>query len=358
MMRWYRYERMQQPDIARSVSLLAFFMFALAPVFGAYAQSKPGQNPKTQPRKLCVFDPSGAHGDAFLAAQDYRIASLAQGVAWTLKPYTDEQAAASDLQAGVCDAAVLTGPRTRRFHRFASSIEAMGALASYEDLHAALNYLGSPKLAGLMRGPAYESLAMFPAGAVYLFLRDRKVSDVGDLAGKRIATLGNDPAAKTLVERVGASLALADVGTFAAMFNNGAVDACYAPAVAYGPLELHRGMLPDGGVVRLPLAQLMLHVVARSERFAPEFGAWSRRYVLQNFEGMLAMVRKAETSIPKDRWMEIEGAQKDRYQGMFRDVRLKLRGKDKTYHPVMLGLLRRVRCKSRPDHRECADGLE
>ena len=50
---------------------------------------------------------------------------------------------------------------------------------------------------------ARDALGIFPVGAVYLFSNDRNVTDVGDLAGKRIATFDYDKAALAMVERAG-----------------------------------------------------------------------------------------------------------------------------------------------------------
>ena len=203
-------------------------------------------------RTLCVYDPSGAHGDAFRVAQDYRDAAMAWGVAFTLKPYTDERTAAEDFKAQQCHAVLLTGTRARPFNPFSSTIEAVGSLPTYAQLGTVIKHLAAPNARQLLQSGPYETLALFPAGAVYLFVRDGGLHALGDLAGRRIATMDYDPAARRLVHEVGASMVTADVGTFAPMFNNGAVDACYAPAVAYAPLELSKGLGKQGGIVRYP----------------------------------------------------------------------------------------------------------
>ena len=77
---------------------------------------------------LCVYDPSGANGDAFQLMKEYRIAALGWGVDFKLKPYTDEKTAAEDFKAGQCDGVVLTGTRVRSFQKFTGTIEAMGAV--------------------------------------------------------------------------------------------------------------------------------------------------------------------------------------------------------------------------------------
>src|SRR5690606_2828431 len=150
-------------------------------------------------RTVCVFDPSGANGDAFNMMKDFRTAAVAWGVELDLKPYTDEKTAAEDLKAGKCHASLLTGVRARNFNRFAGTLEAMGALRTYKELETLLQLLAKPKAAEKLRGSEYTTASIFPAGAVYLFVRNKAWSSVSALAGKRIATLDFDQAAITMV---------------------------------------------------------------------------------------------------------------------------------------------------------------
>ncbi len=308
-------------------------------------------------RKICVYDPSGAMGDAFNAMKDYQAAALAWGVKVKLLPYTDEKTAAEDFKAGKCDAALLTGVRARAFNKFTGSIEAMGAVPSYKVLHTVIALLASPKAASRMRSGSFDTVGIFPAGAVYLYLRNRKLKDVGDLAGKRIATLSFDQAAVAMVDRAGASMVPADIGTFAGMFNNGSVDVCYAPATAYQPLELQKGLAKKGGIARYPLAQLTLQLLARVGRFPEGFGNASRRYAADHFGQMMRLVKRAEKSVPSHYWIDITGKDRDKYDSLFRDVRLKLRDQG-VYDATMLTLLRRVRCREDPARAECAQKAE
>jgi len=311
-----------------------------------------------QARTLCVYDPSGASGDAFAIAKEYRAAALAWGVSFELKPYVDERTAAEDFKAGKCHAAMMTGVRIRAFNKFSSTLEAMGGLQTYEQLREVAHTLASPKAAQLLRSGEYETVALFPAGAVYLYVNDRAMRSVGDLAGKRIATLDYDVAAKTMVKQVGASMVVADVGTFAGMFNNGSVHACYAPATAYQPLELKKGLGDKGGIVRYPLAQLTLQVVARASQFPKDFGQKSREWVSKEFGRFLKIVTKADKTIPAKYWIDVPKPDREKYDILFRDVRVRLRDNDKIFDPQALKLLRRIRCKSDPTRAECAEQKE
>lgn len=307
---------------------------------------------------LCVFDPSGANGDAFNLAKDYRSAAAGWGVNFAMKPYTDERTAVEDFKAQKCDAVLLTGVRARAFNRFAATVEAIGSLPSYDDLERVIGHLAAPQAARLMQSGAYETVAVFPAGAVYLYLRSRAMTAVGDLAGQRIATIDIDEAARTMVSDVGASMVSADIGTFASMFNNGAVDACYAPAVAYAPLELQKGLGKKGGIVRLPLSQLTFQVLIRTQEFPAGFGQSSRSYAAAQFPTLLAMVRRAEQSIPASTWIDIPAGDQQSYEAMFQKVRVRLRDDGKVYDKTMLTLMRRVRCKTAPGRAECVENRE
>ncbi|MBU0552091.1 hypothetical protein KKF91_03225 [Myxococcota bacterium] len=311
-----------------------------------------------EPRTLCVYDPSGANGDIFNLIKDYRTAAVAWGVDFELKPYTDEKTAADDFKAGQCDATLITGVRARAFHRFTATIEAMGALADYKQLKGVIKKLSSKPASKLMKKGDYEIGGIFPGGAVYLFVRDKNIKTVSDLAGKKMATLSFDKAAKVMVEKSGASMVAADIGTFSGMFNNGSVDACYAPAYAYKALELYKGIGKTGGVLKYPLAQLTLQLVLKTNRFTPEFGVESRAYAANQFDMALKLNTAAEKLIPAGEWINIDKAARDKYDAMFIDVRVRLRDEEKVYDKSMLTVLRRVRCQADGARAECAEKRE
>ncbi len=309
-------------------------------------------------KSVCVYDPAGANGDLFNLMKDYRAAALAWGVNLELRPYTTEKTAAEDFKAGQCDAALITGVRARAFHKFTASIEAMGALSSYKQLYKLIRSLSSKKAASRMKQGKYEVAALFPGGAVYLFVRDRKMKSLGDLAGKRIATLAFDEAAKVMVQRVGASMVSADIGTFSGMFNNGSVDVCYAPSYAYKALELYKGIGKKGGIIKLPLAQLSLQLILRAERFPDSYAQSSRSWAAKQFKRALKMTKEAEKEIPAKAWLAVDAAELSKYDEMFQDVRLRLRDKEKVYDKTMLKLLRKLRCKENPARAECVEKKE
>jgi hypothetical protein len=308
-------------------------------------------------KTLCIYDPGGASGDIFNMMKDFRLELVGHGVDFELKAYTDEPTVAADFKTSICTAALITGTRARDLHKFSGSIEAMGALPEYAQLKRVVRTLANPKVASIMKSGTYEVAGVFPAGAVYLFVRDRNVNTVGKLAGKKLATLSFDKAAQTMVRKVGASMIAADVSTFSGMFNNASVDACYAPAFAYKALELYKGLGSKGGVIRYPLAQMTMQLLVRSADFPPAFLQTSRELASKAFQKAQKTALQAESAIPAKHWIEIPAADKERYDEMFLDVRVDLKNAG-VYHPKMLGLMRGVRCKTDATRAECTQKRE
>ena len=308
-------------------------------------------------KTMCVFDPSGTHGDLYRFATSYQAAALQWGVRFKLKAYTNEVVATNDFKTGQCQAVLLTSLRARGFVKATGTLEAIGALPSYGHLKKAIRVLANPKLAKYVKQGQHEAMAIIPGGAVYLLLRNRAHNTMAKLAGKRIATLIHDKPGRVMVDVVGAAMVPAEVGTFAGIFNNGRADACYAPATAFKPLELFNGMGSKGGVVRYALGQLTFQVIARTADMPAGFGDASRKWAAGQFDDGLKMARKAESGVAKRLWIDIPPADKPAYDSKLRETRIKLRNKG-VYHGGMLKLMRKIRCKSAPTARECKVKLE
>lgn len=304
-------------------------------------------------KTLCVFDPLGAYGDTFGLIKNYAQSVKAHGIDFKLKAYTDEAIAANDFLGDTCDAAVLTGTRARNFNQFTGTIEAIGALPEYGHFKALLSYLSNPKLAKYMKGERYEIAGVFPIGAVYLFVNDRSIDTASELAGKRLATMSFDDAANTMVKHVGAAPVNADMTSFAGKFNNGSVDVCYAPSLAYNAFELYKGLDPNGGIIRFPLAQMNAQIILKSDRFPAEFGNASRAASHKLLTNAFALIEQQDSGIDKKWWIELPSEDKDQYMEMFRGVRINL-AENGTYHPSMLKLMKKIRCKKDAAHSECS----
>ncbi len=309
-------------------------------------------------RTLCIFDISGANGDTFTQAKQMQTAAVAWGVEFELKPYTSEKAAADDFRAGKCHSVLITGVRARQFNAFTGSLEAIGAIPDYDVLRTVLSQVQAPKNAQslgsrLVQGD-FEVAGVFPVGGVYLFVNDKSINSKEKLAGKTIATLDYDKAAVVMVDVAGASMKAADITTFAGMFNNGSVQACYAPAAAYKPLELQKGLKSNGGVIRLPLAMLTVQLIIRPKDFPAGFGVKAREFALSKYGEMVAIAKKAESGIPASYWIDISGGDRDRYEALFQDVRVRLRDKEAVFHKDMLRMMLKARCAKDNARAECA----
>src|SRR5687768_5804886 len=239
----------------------------------------------------------------------YALEASQWGAEIQLRAYTDEETASKDYEAGQCDGVVATGVRLQRFNRFPSSIEAIGALPTYDLLKQMITSLATYETAAArLKSGDHQTVGFLPVGAVYLFVRDRSIDSVAELSGKRIATMDYDKASPVLVVRVGAIVVPADLGSIGPKFNNGDVDACYVSAPAYRPFELFRGLEPKGGVLRAPLAQATLQVMLRASRFPEGFAQKSRQDLAKRFDAALALVKKAEAEIPAKYWIEVPAA--------------------------------------------------
>jgi len=309
-------------------------------------------------RTMCAYDPAGKSGDFFRLLSDYALEAGTWGVTIELKAYTDEETAAKDYEAGQCDAVVATGVRLQRFNNYPSTLEAIGGLPTYNAIRSMVNSIN--KYDGIAKPLAkggHETVGIIPAGAVYLFVRDRNIDTVGELAGKRIATMDYDKAAPHMVNKVGAIVVPADLGSIGPKFNNGDVDVCYMSAVGYGPFELHRGLGSAGGVIKAPLAQATFQVLVRQDKFPADFGKKSRAYWAANYNTAMAAVKKADAQIPASKWIDIPPDRLAEWDALFQDVRVELRDKG-AYSKFMLSNMKKTRCYQDKARAECADNRE
>src|SRR5690606_6758154 len=105
----------------------------------------------------------------------------------SLRVFTDERVAGEDFKAGLCDGLLMTGIKARQFVPFTGSIDAIGGLHDYDSLRVLIELTAHPRLAPSMRHGAWETAGILPLGAAYLFLKDRRITSVEDIAGKRMA---------------------------------------------------------------------------------------------------------------------------------------------------------------------------
>ena len=306
-----------------------------------------------QAQVVCVFDLLGTSGDVYTMMKDYALAANGWGAKVTLKPYTDERVASEDFKAGQCDAVALTGMRGRQFNSFVGSIDAIGAVPSNAAARAVMQLVSKPQLATDMVQNGYEVAGVTPMGSAYLFVNDRSINTLAKAAGKKIAVLDYDKAQARMVQRVGAQPVSADITTFGGMFNNGQVDIVGAPAIAFKPLELHKGLGSKGAIAKFTILQVTGNIIIRQNKFPAGFGQKSREWVATQLPRALAMVEKTEKDIPAKYWMEIPANDQVGYIKLMREARIELT-KEGFYNTKMMSLLKRVRCQQNPSSFECA----
>ena len=328
-----------------SIALVALLSFPLL----AHAEDK---------RKICVFDLIGNVGPVMGAMRDWQIAALNWGIKAELVPFTNEGIAAEDLKAGKCDAALITGIRSRLFNDFAGTLDSIGAVPSIDHLRILLQVLSSdtPYSKKLDNGH-YEIMGIAPAGGAYIFVNDRSIDTLAKAAGKKVAVLDYDKTQAKLVAQVGATPVASDITNFSTKFNNGIVDVIAAPLIAYNALELYKGLEPNGGIIDYPLVQLTVQLVARDDRFTDAQAKQSRAYFYQNLDRILDALNKEAGNVDKKWWVQIPAKDKQEYEVMMQQARLQLRDEG-FYDKDMLTLERKVRCKLDQSRPECVNPVE
>lgn len=336
--------------------MLSYLKYSLQLVILSWVASAAYADAPLQ-RSLCVWDLMGANGDNYSLMKDYRIAASQLGVDFKLKAYSDEKIATEDFRVGQCDATVITGLRARPFNSFTGSLESVGTIPSYEHFKTVVATLSSPKAAALMSQGFYEIAGVIPLGSAYFFVNDRSIDEVGKLAGKKIAIFDYDKSQVQLIRGIGAQAVPSDITNFGQKFNNGVVDIIVAPATAYRPLELYRGLGTRGGIPDFLLAQVSLQVVLRKDRFPDGFGQKSREYLSSQYDRVISLVKRSERDIDPKYWMHIPDVDRPRYIAMMRTARIDLT-KNGTYDKRMMSLLKKVRCQFSPADAECSENLE
>lgn len=345
---------------------MAWLRCMAAAVCAASLLSAPAQ----AAQKVCVYDFIGASGDLFNMVRDYALAMQRDGVFLELKGYNDEAAALEAYKSGQCDGFVGTAFRSRQFNAVAGSIDSLGATtivrkgnvdmpASYEVMRKLIQTYAapSPQVAKLMTNGEHEVAGIAPAGAAYPFVNDRKLSLVEALAGKRIVAFDYDKAQAAMIQRIKAVPVSATISNFHLKFNGGQADMMAAPTIAYQPLELHKGLGSKGAVVRFPLLLVSYQMVIRHAQFPDGFGAKSRTFWAGQFDRMLQLIRRADTTIPPARWEDLNPDDAVKYTLLLRESRIQLTQQG-LYDKRGLKVLKRIRCHVNPGDAECETKLE
>jgi hypothetical protein len=316
-----------------------------------------------QAASLCVFDIVGTTGDAYNMAKDYAVGAQKFGVTLELKAFKDEAQATEEFRAGKCDGLMATAFRTRQFNGVAASIDTFGSTtvvkggkvdmaATFEVVRKVVATFSSAGAAKLMVEGNNEIGGIFPYGAAYPIVADRKTDTVEALAGKKISSFDYDQAQAMMIQRVGGQPVSADITNFSAKFNAGELDMIAAPTMAYKPLELAKGIGAKGAIARFPLMALTYQVVLNKAKFPEGFGAQSRDYWVSQFDRALKLIQTADAGIPAGTWMEVSPENTKKYNDILRESRLSIAQKG-VYNVQGLKIIKKVRCAANPSEAEC-----
>ena len=302
---------------------------------------------------ICVFDIVGKSGDVYALMKDYQLAAKSWGADLELKVGTNEAVIAEDFKAGKCDGVSITGMRGRQFNQFTGSLDAIGAITDLKLAVKVMQGLASPTFAKAMVNGKYEVVGVIPIGDAYLLVNDRNINTVAKAAGKKIAVLDYDEAQKIMASQVGAQAVSSDITNFGAKFNNGQVDIIGAPAAAFKPLELHKGLGTKGAIVNYPILQVTGNLIIHPDKFPAGFGQKSREWVKAQLPRAFGILGKMKADIPQKYWMEVPAADKPGYQKLMREARINLTANG-IYDKRMMKLLWQFRCREDAKNFECA----
>jgi hypothetical protein len=314
--------------------------------------------------KICIFDILGKAGPVYSIAQDIALEARKWNVFAELIAHTNETVATESFRTGQCEAVGITTLRARLFNSFMGSFDAVGVVPSYAHLKTALQVLmGSDSLYPLSIQGQYQVVGMAPLGAAYVMVNDRRIDSIEKAAGKKVAVMDWDKSQAKMIQQLGAQAVPSDITNFAQKFNNGVVDIVAAPAVAFAPLELYRGLGTQGGVYTMPLLNVTGSAVinrTRLEKEVPDLDERlkkMRKFGLGFIDQAIAAVQTIERQVPNRYWMTVSPADELKYNVMMQQARVQLT-QEGVYDKRMMALLKRVRCHHTPTAAECSTQLE
>lgn len=312
-------------------------------------------------QQVCVFDLLGKAGESYKFLEEWALVSKKWGAQVQLISFQDEDLADKAFQNDKCDAVYMTSMRARTYNKFAGSIDALGGVPSNKIAQKAVEYVLDPRntkrMITTLQGENYEVAGIGLIGSAYIFVKDRSLNTIEKAQGKKFAILHYDRAQRVMVERVGAVPVMSDISNFIKKFNTGEVDVVAAPAYAYKPLEIEKGLGSKGAMLNFPVVNVTADLIVRPERFPAQFGEQSRQWFLQKIPQSFAMVQRLEAAIPSKIKMQLSKEDKEKYQRLLREGRIDLT-KQGIYDPGMMRVLKKARCTVERTNFECSLGGE
>src|SRR5690606_32147371 len=312
----------------------------------------------TQARvNVCVFDLLGKSGESYKLLEEWALAAKGWGAEIQLSAYQDEAKVDQDVKAGKCDAFYMTSMRARAYNKFAGSIDAIGGIPSNDIAQKAISYVldkrNEKRLINTMGKETFEVVGIGQIGSAYIFVRDRSINSIARAEGKKFAVLHYDYAQKIMVTRVGAVPVMSEISNFIKKFNQAEVEIVAAPAYAFKPLEIYKGLGTQGAMINFPVVNVTADLIIRKNKFPEGFGMQSRSWFVKQLPKSFAMVKRMEAEIPAKYRMNLSKEDHVKYQKILREGRIDLT-KQGIYEPAMMTVLKKARCTVERTNFECS----
>lgn len=342
---------------------LAADLLPLAKDIKPGAQGLPAAFTKSVKLSICFFDMQGRNGEYYGRAQDLALIAKRWNIDATLKVYTEEEEAVKAFKAGQCEGAVMSTLRSREFNNFMGSVDAPGAIPTYQHMRVVLKTLLDKKVEPYTITGPYQTIGIYPLGAQYLFVRDGSLTSLEQMSGKKVAILNWDKSLNTLIGKMGAQAVPGALSNFAKPFIKGETDAILSPAVAYHPFQLNQGMGEKGGVFKIPVAQLTAALVINRDLLRKKtedvdsrvaaFRSMSAQFLEDLLNQFFISIDHQDKDVPGKFWIEQDEASQKQFTAFLRNSRLQMT-KDGVYDARMMKILKKVRCTLDTKLEECA----
>ena len=312
-------------------------------------------------QNICVFDLMGKAGESYKLMEEWALASKSWGAEIVLLPYQDESKVDQDFKAGVCEGFYMTSMRARAYNKFAGSIDALGGVPSNSIAQKAIAYVldkrNNKRLISKIGKETYEVAGIGQIGPAYIFVKDRNLNKIEHAKGKKFAILHYDRAQKQMVERIGAVPVMSDISNFVRKFNNNEVELVAAPAYAFKPLEISKGIGTKGAMINFPVVNVTADLILRPQEFPVNFSVQSRAWFVKQLPKSFAMVKRMEAEIPAKYKVSLSKDDAEAYQKLLRDLRIQLTEQG-VYDATMMTVLKKARCTVERTNFECSIGGE
>ncbi|MEJ5140571.1 MULTISPECIES: putative solute-binding protein [Acinetobacter] len=308
-------------------------------------------------QEICVFDLLGKAGESYKMMEEWALAAKTWNTDVQLIAYQNEELADKDFKNGKCDAAYITTMRARQYNKFAGSIDALGGVPTNAIALKAITFVldkrNVKRLKTKIDNEEIEIGGIGQIGPAYIFVNDRAINTIEKGKGKKFAVLAYDKAQIAMVERVGAIPIPSDISNFIKKFNTGEVPMVGAPAYAFKPLEMEKGLGSKGALINFPVLNVTADLVFRSQKFPATFGNDSRTWFIKQLPRQFSMVKRLEEGIPAKYRLNLSKVDTEKYQKLLRDGRMDLT-RQGIYDPTMMSVLKRARCTVDRTNFECS----